>query len=220
MLNEKPQKKKSFLGKSFRILVTVIVIIFVWNFIKDKVSDVVSDDINDEKSIYYLSDEKLSELLSGSQFYSRMECQVIRVADGDTIDVDCPFKQKETIRYAYLDTPEVWKKVNGKWEEDNQCFGKEASSINKKLVEDKKVLLFDPLPYKDPYDRRISNVIIKEGKDKNLYVNSFLIGQGYAKVYEQPNPIFKMFFYTAEENFKKLEKISRDNNMGLWGKCN
>jgi len=173
-----------------------------------------------DKSIYYLTDEYMEEKISNSSYRTYSQCEVTRVVDGDTIDVDCPFNKNETIRYAYLDTPEVWKKVNGKWEEDNQCFGKEASSINKKLVEGKKVYLFDQSPKKDAYGRRISSVIVKEGKDKNLMVNAFLVGEVYATVYNSRDTLFKILNSGKEENMKKLEEISRDNNKGLWGKCN
>ena len=193
----------------------------VGDAVGETVADVVGTDLDNAKSDYYLTDEFMEETISGSSFSTYSKCQVTRVVDGDTIDVDCPFKQKDTIRYAYLDTPEVWKKVNGKWEEDNQCFGKEASNINKELVEGKKVLLFDLIPdYKDPFGRRISTVIVKEGKDKNLMVNLFLVGEGYATVYYQRDPLYKFFYLNGEEAMAKVEEEARKENRGLWGKCN
>ena len=124
------EKPKKFIWSS-----VVVVALIIW-FVADRVGDVGEDIVGTDidKSIYYLTDEELSELFSDTKL-AKNKCQVTRVADGDTIDVICPFRNEETIRYAYLDTPEVWKKVNGKWQEDNQCFGKEASNINKELVE-------------------------------------------------------------------------------------
>jgi len=188
--------------------------------IGETVAGVVGTDLDNSKSPYYITDEDLSELFSETLLKNK--CQVTRVADGDTIDVDCPFKKEESVRYAFLNTPEVRKKVNGKWEEDNQCFGKEASNINKELVEGKKVILIDLLPdYKDPYGRRISTVIVNDGKDKNLMVNEFLVGEGYAKVYKQKEiPILKFGEQSVEEALENIEEKARDNNKGLWGKCN
>jgi endonuclease YncB( thermonuclease family) len=192
----------------------------VGDAVGETVADVVGTDLDNAKSLYYLTDEFLEEIISGSSYSTYSKCQVTRVVDGDTIDVDCPFNKNETIRYAYLDTPEVWKKVNGKWEEDNQCFGKEASNINKELVEGKKVLLFHQSPIKDPYGRRISTVIVKDGKDKNLMVNSFLVGEGYATVYYSKDRLFKILNSGKEENMAKVEGLAKKYNKGLWSKCN
>jgi len=192
----------------------------VGDAVGETVSEVVGTNLDKAKSPYYVTDEYLEELISNSSYDRYSQCEVTRIVDGDTIDVDCPFKN-ESIRYAYLDTPEVRKKVNGKWEEDNQCFGKEASNINKELVEGKKVLLFDLLPdYKDPYGRRISTVIVKEGKDKNLIVNTFLVGEGYATVYYQRDPLYKFFYLNGEEAMAKVEEVAKKSNKGLWSKCN
>jgi len=192
----------------------------VGDAVGETVADVVGTDLDNAKSDYYFSDEFLEETISGSSFSTYSKCQVTRVVDGDTIDVDCPFNKNETIRYAYLDTPEVWKKVNGKWEEDNQCFGKEASNINKELVEGKEVFLFHQSPIKDAYGRRISSVIVKDGKDKNLMVNSFLVGEGYATVYYSKDRLFKILNSGKEQNMAKVEGLAKKYNKGLWGKCN
>ena len=188
----------------------LFIAIIIW-FVVDR----VGTDL--DKSIYYLTDEYMEEKISNSSYRTYSQCEVTRVVDGDTIDVDCPFNKNETIRYAYLDTPEVWTKVNGKWEEDNQCFGKEASNMNKELVEGKKVFIFDQSLGKDPFGRRISNVIVNDGKDKNLLVNALLVGEGYATVYYSND---REFFYSAkEENMEYFEGLAKKNNKGLWGKC-
>ena len=188
----------------------LFIAIIIW-FVVDR----VGTDL--DKSIYYLTDEYMEEKISNSSYRTYSQCEVTRVVDGDTIDVDCPFNKNETIRYAYLDTPEVWTKVNGKWEEDNQCFGKEASNMNKELVEGKKVFIFDQSLGKDPFGRRISNVIVNDGKDKNLLVNALLVGEGYATVYYSND---REFFYSAkEENMEYFEGLAKKYNKGLWGKC-
>jgi endonuclease YncB( thermonuclease family) len=198
--------------------------IVLWSIV-DNVGEAVGETIagavgtDIDKSSYYLTDEELLGLFSKSTL-ARNKCQVTRVADGDTIDVLCPFGKEETIRYAHIDTPEVWKKVNGKWQEDNQCYGKEASNINKELVEGKKVWVLDQSFTKDVYNRRISNVIVNEGKDKNLNVNAFLLGEGFATAYYSSNPLDKFLNTGKEENIEYFESKAKKNNKGLWGKCN
>ena len=224
--NNQNKKSKKIIWITSTTILVIIAFVFwgavdkLGDAIGETVAGVVGTDLDNSKSPYYITDEDLSELFSETLLKNK--CQVTRVADGDTIDVDCPFKKEESVRYAFLNTPEVRKKVNGKWEEDNQCFGKEASNINKELVEGKKVLLFDLLPdYKDPYGRRISTVIVNDGKDKNLMVNEFLVGEGYAKVYKQKEiPILKFGEQSVEEALENIEEKARDNNKGLWGKCN
>jgi len=224
--NNQNKKSKKIIWITSTTILVIIAFVFwgavdkLGDAIGETVAGVVGTDLDNSKSPYYITDEDLSELFSETLLKNK--CQVTRVADGDTIDVDCPFKKEESVRYAFLNTPEVRKKVNGKWEEDNQCFGKEASNINKELVEGKKVILIDLLPdYKDPYGRRISTVIVNDGKDKNLMVNEFLVGEGYAKVYKQKEiPILKFGEQSVEEALENIEEKARDNNKGLWGKCN
>ena len=211
----------------FNVIAIIILFgggIVLWNIV-DNVGEAVGETIagavgtDIDKSSYYLTDEELLGLFSKSTL-ARNKCQVTRVADGDTIDVLCPFGKEETIRYAHIDTPEVWKKVNGKWQEDNQCYGKEASNINKELVEGKKVWVLDQSFTKDVYNRRISNVIVNEGKDKNLNVNGFLLGEGFATAYYSSNPLDKFLNTGKEENIEYFESKAKKNNKGLWGKCN
>ncbi|MDG2101341.1 MAG: thermonuclease family protein [Dehalococcoidia bacterium] len=227
--NNQNKKSKKIISITSTTILVIIAFVF-WGAV-DKIGDavgetvagVVGTDLDNAKSNYYLTDEFLELKVvqgKGSSYSLYSECQVTKVKDGDTIDVDCPFNKNETIRYAYLDTPEVWKKVNGKWEEDNQCFGKEASNINKELVEGKKVLIFDQSLTKDPYGRRISKVIVKDGKDKNLMVNEFLVGEGYATVYYSRDPLFKMLNLGKEENMENMERVAKKYNKGLWDKCN
>ena len=212
----KKKKSKKFIRSSSSILFVAIIIWFVVDRVGDVAGDIVGTDI--DKSAYYLTDDELSGLFSDTTL-AKNKCQVTRVADGDTIDVRCPFRNEESIRYAHIDTPEVWKKVNGKWQEDNQCYGKEASNINKELVEGKKVWVLDQSFTTDVYNRRIANVIVNEGKDKNLNVNVFLLGEGFATAYYSINPLDKFLNTGKEENIEYFESKAKKNNKGLWGKC-
>ncbi len=56
--------------------------------------------------------------------------QVVRVIDGDTIRVCCVFGDRVTVRYIGVDTPETHHPMKGV-----EHFGKEASEVNRKLVD-------------------------------------------------------------------------------------
>ena len=73
---------------------------------------------------------------------------------------------------------------------------------------------------KDVYNRKIANVIVNEGKDKNLIVNAFLLGEGFATVYYSNNPLQKFLNVGKVQGAEGLESLAKKYNKGLWGKCN
>ena len=84
-----------------------------------------------------------------------------------------------------------------------------------------KVWIFDQqLGMKDVYNRKIANVIVNEGKDKNLLVNAFLLGEGFATVYYSNNPLQKFLNVGKVQGEEGLESLAKKYNKGLWGKCN
>lgn len=127
---------------------------------------------------------------------------VLRVIDGDTIEVDINGKP-ERVRYIGMDTPET---VHP--EKPVQCFGKEASEKNKELVAGKKVRLESDVTDRDKYGRLLRYVYVDD-----IFVNLELVKQGYATVYTYP-PDIK---YT--ELFVEAQKEARANQLGLWQAC-
>src|SRR5688572_3150857 len=65
----------------------------------------------------------------------RVEAEVIRVVDGDTIEVEID-GEEEDVRYIGIDTPESV--APG---EPVECFGKRASHANERLVGGETVIL-------------------------------------------------------------------------------
>jgi micrococcal nuclease len=61
---------------------------------------------------------------------SEASVQVVRVIDGDTIQVCCVFGDRVTVRYVGVDTPEIHHPMKG-----IEPFGKEAAEANRKLPE-------------------------------------------------------------------------------------
>ncbi len=74
--------------------------------------------------------------------------QVVRVIDGDTIQVCCVFGDRVTVRYVGVDTPEIHHPMKGV-----EHYGMEASEANRKLVDGKTVSLEFDVEQRDRYGR-------------------------------------------------------------------
>ncbi|MDO8639512.1 MAG: thermonuclease family protein [bacterium] len=128
---------------------------------------------------------------------------VLKVVDGDTIDVELSGK-KEAVRLVGIDTPEV---VDPR--KSVQCFGKEASAKAKEILSGKRVRLEqDPTQgNRDKYGRLLRFVFLEDGTN----FNKLMIDQGFAHEYTyQSNP------YKYQKEFIEAEKLARENKKGLW----
>lgn len=127
------------------------------------------------------------------------EILVTRVVDGDTIEI----QNGEMVRYIGIDTPEI----EGPYT-SLECFGQEASEMNRQLVEGKRVRLAADVENRDQYGRLLRYVYIDD-----LMVNAELVRLGYARaVSYPPNTRY-------EEMFSQLEQQAREKNRGLWNVC-
>lgn len=139
------------------------------------------------------------ETVLGEKASSESAIIVVKVIDGDTIEVE----GKKKVRYIGINTPELHdprKKV--------ECFGKEAAIMNSDLVEGKEVRLEKDISETDRYGRLLRYVYIGD-----LFVNDYLIRQGYAYVSSYPPDV------KFAQQFKEAEKEARENNRGLWNSC-
>jgi len=125
--------------------------------------------------------------------------KVIKVIDGDTIKLE----NGEAVRYIGIDTPET---VHPS--EPVQCFGKEASDKNKELVEGKLVKFEKDITDRDKYGRLLRYVWVGD-----LFVNDYLVREGYAYVYTYPPDV------KYSEQFVWAQQEARENNRGLWAGC-
>jgi len=128
--------------------------------------------------------------------------RVVRVIDGDTIEVEIGGKV-ERVRYIGIDTPET---VDPR--KPVQCFGVEASKKNKELVEAKMVRLEKDITDRDKYHRLLRYVWLGE-----TLINQELVAQGFAKSYSYPPDIKYQKQIVAEET------KARGNKLGLWTAC-
>ena len=139
---------------------------------------------------------------------------VTKVVDGDTIEISAIGGSSsgreggQKVRYVGIDTPETVdpRRAVG-------CFGKEASNKNKELVEGKVVILEKDITNVDKYNRLLRYVYLKQSDGSLLFVNDYLVREGYAKNYTYPPDV------KFNEQFRQAEREAREANKGLWNKC-
>jgi micrococcal nuclease len=128
---------------------------------------------------------------------------VRRVVDGDTIIISTG----QRVRYIGINSPET-----SDPREDVACFGKEARTENKKLVEGKKVRLEKDVSTTDSFGRLLRYVYLKNGK-KEVLVNEKLVREGYARASSFP-PDLKY-----QEKLEFAQKFALARQDGLWAYC-
>ncbi|OHA16764.1 MAG: hypothetical protein A3C79_00320 [Candidatus Taylorbacteria bacterium RIFCSPHIGHO2_02_FULL_45_28] len=133
--------------------------------------------------------------------------RVERVLDGDTFMVKIGWHDV-TIRMLGIDTPET---VDPR--KLVQCYGKEASDETKSLLTGQKVRLkLNPnREERDRYGRYLAYVYMNGAN--NLFVNEFLLENGYAHEYTYGKP------YMYQKEFREIEKTAKEAGKGLWGGC-
>ncbi len=127
--------------------------------------------------------------------------QVVRVIDGDTIQICCIFGDREKVRYIGINTPEIHHPMKG-----IEPFGKEASEANRKLVDGKTVRLEFDVEQQDRYGRLLAYVFLKD----DTFVNAWLVEHGFAQVMTVPPNV------KHQELFLKLQREAREAVRGLW----
>lgn len=133
--------------------------------------------------------------------------KVLRVVDGDTIEIEGNVK----LRYIGIDTPETKHPTKGV-----QCFGIEASSKNKELVEGKMIRMEKDVSESDRYGRLLRYVWLVDDNattSAELFVNDYLVREGYAHASTFPPDV------AYSKRFVEAQKEARKNNRGLWSQC-
>lgn len=153
------------------------------------------NDIGNENNLESEQNGQFTENIEKQEMLLKVE----KVVDGDTIKLE----NGEVVRYIGIDTPET---VHPS--EPVQCFGKEASDKNKDLVEGKLVKLEKDITDRDKYGRLLRYVWVGD-----LFVNDYLVREGYAYVYTYPPDV------KYSEQFVQSQKEARENNRGLWAGC-
>lgn len=129
---------------------------------------------------------------------------VSKVVDGDTFVLE----NGQTVRFIGIDTPET---VDPR--RPVGCFGKEASNESKNLLSGKTVILQKDVSQTDKYRRLLRYVFLPLDDSQTLFVNDYLVREGFAKVLTYPPDV------KYNEQFREAERKAREEKKGLWGRC-
>lgn len=140
------------------------------------------------------------------------EAKVLRVVDGDTIEIDRG-RGKEKVRFVLVNTPETVHPKKGV-----EFYGKEASNFTKSQLTGKTVYLQKDTSDTDRYGRLLRYIWIERPSSdnpsneeiKSKCFNAILLAGGYANVSTFPPDVKYV------DLFRKIERQARDGNVGLW----
>ena len=124
---------------------------------------------------------------------------VVRIVDGDTIHVRVGGRV-EKVRYIGVNTPEVHHPTKGE-----EPGGREATEVNRRLVEGRTVRLELDVQGRDRYGRLLAYVWVGD-----VMVNAELVRLGYAQVMTVPPNV------RYQQMFLKLQREAREAGRGLW----
>ena len=138
--------------------------------------------------------------------YGDFNAQVVRIVDGDTIQVIDSDGIKFKIRLLGIDTPEL-----------KQRFGYESSLSLKKIIDGKSVIIISKPEKNKPYTlgryKRIIGKIILNGKDINLEMVQKGMAWHYKKYIKSQN-------VEDRQSYNNAEQDARLNKIGLWSDVN
>jgi micrococcal nuclease len=133
-----------------------------------------------------------------------LDAAVTRVVDGDTVRVRIG-DRAEIVRYIGMDTPETVKP-----DTPVQCFGKAASTANRRLVDGQRVRLRLDAEPRDRYGRLLAYVYRRRD---GLFVNAALVREGFATILAIPPNV------RHAVALRSLERRAHRQRRGLWGAC-
>ena len=130
--------------------------------------------------------------------------RVVRAIDGDTVEILLAAKA-ETVRYIGVDAPETVEPGA-----PVQCFGRQASAFNRRMIEGRRVRLRFGAERRDRYGRLLAYVY-PEGSARSA--SAELIARGYGRELTiAPNSAHAVAF-------ARLERHARRHHLGLWRAC-
>jgi micrococcal nuclease len=140
------------------------------------------------------------------QKYHGRQFTVIKVIDGDTLDIDIPDGNypHTRIRLWGVDTPETKDPRT-----DIMYYGPEASAFTKKIAMGKKVTIFLDKNNKTRDNKKYNRLLAYVQLPDKTFLNEKLLSEGYAYADWR----FKHAFFNK---YKQLESIARSQSRGLW----
>jgi endonuclease YncB( thermonuclease family) len=150
----------------------------------------------------HLSEEQLKT--SDVEKYDARSFTVIKVVDGDTLDIDVPDGQYKTtrIRLLGIDTAETRTKEGA-----SDYFGAEAAEFATKLALGKPVVVYleEGGRTRGKYGRLLAYVKLPDER----FLNEVLLSEGYAYADLR-------FRHGLYNKYKQLEAVARSQKKGLW----
>ncbi|MWP46855.1 thermonuclease family protein [Gilliamella sp. Pas-s27] len=129
--------------------------------------------------------------LSNTLAYADFSGKVVKVIDGDTVDILTFTKQKIRVRLLDIDAPER-----------SQAYGNASRKHLALLIAGKNVFVKENK--KDIYKRALGTIFLNK-----VNINAKMVEDGYAWAYRYHN--------TANNKaMVKLEEIAKQNKKGLW----
>jgi endonuclease YncB( thermonuclease family) len=134
---------------------------------------------------------------------TQVPATVIRVVDGDTVDIQLEDGTTERLRLIGIDTPEV---VDPR--KPVQCFGREASSHAHELLDGQVVMLEVDASQgqRDIYGRLLAYLWLPDNRN----FGEVMIADGFAHEYTYRLP------YTYLDSFSAAQDTAMANQVGLW----
>ncbi len=146
----------------------------------------------------------VSQNSADQQKYDGKQFLIVKVVDGDTLDIDIPDGNypHTRIRLWGVDTPETKNPNTGV-----MYFGPEASAFATKAALGKRVTVYLDKHYgtRGKYGRLLAYVRLPDGK----FLNEELLRQGYAYADTR-------FKHGLFNKYKQLESLARSQKKGLW----
>ena len=137
--------------------------------------------------------------------YHKKTFTVVKVVDGDTIDIDIGDSNENytRIRLLGIDTPETKNQDTGV-----MYFGPEAAEFTTKLVLNKQICVYlDATCTRDNYERLLAYVQLPDDR----FLNEVLVAEGFAYADLR-------YRHSLYQKYKQLESSARRQKKGLWGK--
>jgi micrococcal nuclease len=132
---------------------------------------------------------------------------VKRVIDGDTVEL----ANGVHLRYIGLDTPELRRKVAGRWVDAKEPYAREAYEFNRRMVEERWVRIERDIEERDRFGRWLAYVYIDAGSGEPMrFVNAEILSAGLARVrVHPPNRRYAALF-------RGWEREAREERRGIW----
>ena len=136
----------------------------------------------------------------------RQRGKIVKVVDGDTVDVALRGGRQKRVRMLGIDTPEVYGVV--------ECGGPQASSSLRRLlpVGTRVRLMSDPTQDRVDQYGRILRYVVKASTGRDM--NRAQVRQGWASVY-----VYDRNPFTRVSAYDRAQDAARAQDRGIWGLC-